>query len=170
MAYHLIWLDHYRCEECFPPSELKRSLPKHLLAKMMEREQEDCLSRAGLANLERCPKPDCGFAMVIENDEDKVFRCPKCGANTCRKCHEDWSEHAARVARVQDPSELDNRVIAAATDPLRSTYNIRGHPPVPFWLDVAKLDNGDGTFDYSFTRLSQTLAVSAGPQRCQNLM
>ena len=62
---------------------------------LIERQQSDSLRVAFSkdSNLHKCPKPDCGFAMVIEDADLKFFKCNKCMAKTCIKCQEDWKIH-----------------------------------------------------------------------------
>lgn len=61
----------------------------------------------------RCPAPDCGFAMVMENLDDKVFRCqnPDCLQASCRHCGENWEEHfGLRCDEVEGKDEVKRRL------------------------------------------------------------
>jgi hypothetical protein len=61
--------------------------------KLIDRQQEESIQTANLDGLVSCPKPDCGYAKMMENELDKVFHCEKCDADTCRLCKEDWKGH-----------------------------------------------------------------------------
>lgn len=49
--------------------------------------QDDELRRADIPNLSKCPL--CNFAMIIDNPNEKVFKCTQCGKETCRECKEE---------------------------------------------------------------------------------
>ena len=67
-----------------PLSALLPLLPAAMTATMQRREQQQQLRSANIDNLESCPA--CDFAIIIENEEERVFRClnPNCLKETCR--------------------------------------------------------------------------------------
>ena len=79
-------MDQSGCKLLFTPSELRRILTPKLLDLYERVSQRKELEAAGLDNLEECPF--CEYQVVIENEEEKLFRCEReeCGAVSCRKC------------------------------------------------------------------------------------
>uniref|UniRef100_A0A914VYQ5 RING-type domain-containing protein n=1 Tax=Plectus sambesii TaxID=2011161 RepID=A0A914VYQ5_9BILA len=55
---------------------------------LVRRAQQDELHAAKLDNMDSCPF--CDFAMIIDNDLERLFRClnPECLRESCRKCRE----------------------------------------------------------------------------------
>ena len=78
-------MDQSGCALAFPASELRRILTPKLLELYERVSQRKELEAAGLENLEECPF--CEYQVVIENEEEKLFRCEReeCGAVSCRK-------------------------------------------------------------------------------------
>ncbi|XP_014676655.1 PREDICTED: E3 ubiquitin-protein ligase RNF216-like [Priapulus caudatus] len=60
------------CSAGFPLSQLRKALPRMLMDKYEERQVEESISLAGLADLVRCP--NCDFAAILPGDS-KVFLC-----------------------------------------------------------------------------------------------
>eukprot|EP00730_Choanoeca_flexa_P018083 TRINITY_DN8775_c0_g1_i5.p1 TRINITY_DN8775_c0_g1~~TRINITY_DN8775_c0_g1_i5.p1 ORF type:complete len:285 (+),score=59.66 TRINITY_DN8775_c0_g1_i5:148-1002(+) len=81
------------CDSHFNKSQLQRALPADLLQRYENRNLEENIAVADIPGLIRCPAPDCNFAMVMEDDNNKVFRCQACGMESCRYCKVDWKEH-----------------------------------------------------------------------------
>ncbi|GJE95558.1 hypothetical protein PsYK624_117440 [Phanerochaete sordida] len=79
-------MDQSGCKLLFAPAELRRILTPKLLELYERVSQRKELEAAGLDNLEECPF--CEYQVVIENEEEKLFRCEReeCGAVSCRKC------------------------------------------------------------------------------------
>jgi E3 ubiquitin-protein ligase RNF216 len=79
-------MDQSGCKLLFTPSELRRILSPKLLDLYERVSQRKELEAAGLEGLEECPF--CEYQVVIENDQEKLFRCEReeCGAVSCRKC------------------------------------------------------------------------------------
>lgn len=79
-------MDQSGCKLLFAPSELRRVLTPKLLELYERVSQRKELEAAGLENLEECPF--CEYQVVIENEQEKLFRCEReeCGAVSCRKC------------------------------------------------------------------------------------
>jgi E3 ubiquitin-protein ligase RNF216 len=84
--YIILCMDQSNCKEPFPEIELERVLPPKLLDLYYRIRQRKEIAAAGLENLEECPF--CDFKYVIENPEEKLFRCQneECRAITCRAC------------------------------------------------------------------------------------
>eukprot|EP00045_Choanoeca_perplexa_P013748 m.156821 g.156821 ORF g.156821 m.156821 type:complete len:1075 (-) comp16445_c1_seq19:315-3539(-) len=81
------------CTSIFTKSQLQRALPVDLLNRFEARNLEENIAVADIPNLVRCPAPDCTFAMVMDDDNDKVFRCQVCHLESCRLCKAKWSDH-----------------------------------------------------------------------------
>lgn len=83
---NIVCMDQSGCALPFPASELRRFLAPPLLALYERVKQRREIEAAGLANLEECPF--CEYRCVIENDQEKLFRCENqdCMAVTCREC------------------------------------------------------------------------------------
>jgi E3 ubiquitin-protein ligase RNF216 len=83
----IICMDQSGCKLSFPVSELRRFLPDKLLDLYERVKQRKEIELAGLDGLEECPF--CDYKCVIENPDEKLFRCGNeevCGAVTCRQC------------------------------------------------------------------------------------
>ncbi|KAI0632604.1 hypothetical protein C8Q77DRAFT_1118443 [Trametes polyzona] len=82
----IVCMDQSGCKQPFPESELRRFLTPKLLELYERVKQRKEIEAAGLENLEECPF--CEYKVVIENDQERLFRCENeaCGAVTCRKC------------------------------------------------------------------------------------
>lgn len=82
----LVCMDQSSCAAVFPESEIARFLPEKTLALYHRIKQGKEIEKAGLEGLESCPF--CDYACVIENEEEKLFRCQNddCLAVSCRKC------------------------------------------------------------------------------------
>ncbi|KAK9373746.1 uncharacterized protein V1513DRAFT_432495 [Lipomyces chichibuensis] len=83
--YNLKCIEVGGCEGVFVKSEIKRFMPEKLLEVLDKNQQQAELLESGL-ELDQCPL--CDFAICIENEAEKEFRCqnPECLAVTCRKC------------------------------------------------------------------------------------
>ncbi|KAK9488997.1 hypothetical protein V1527DRAFT_456833 [Lipomyces starkeyi] len=83
--YKLKCIEVGGCEGVFVKSEIKRFMPEKLLEILDKNQQQAELLESGL-ELDQCPL--CEFAICIENEDEKEFRCqnPECLAVTCRKC------------------------------------------------------------------------------------
>ena len=94
------WIDFQRidcmdgsgCPALFPESELRRLLSDQSLHLYHRLKQNAELAEAGIDGLETCP--GCDYAAVIDNPEEKLFRCmnQSCMRVSCRKCHKPVSE------------------------------------------------------------------------------
>lgn len=80
-------MDQSGCTAPFPPSELRRFLPTKMMELWERVKQRKEVEAAGLEGLEECPF--CEWGCVIENAEEKLFRCGNvdaCGVVSCRGC------------------------------------------------------------------------------------
>lgn len=80
-------MDQSGCKLPFPVSELRRFLTPKLMDLYERVKQGKEIEMAGLEGLEECPF--CEYKCVIENPDEKLFRCGNeegCGAVTCREC------------------------------------------------------------------------------------
>ncbi|KAI7818206.1 hypothetical protein BC939DRAFT_401724 [Gamsiella multidivaricata] len=74
------------CTAVFTDAEAVKFLPKPVLQGLFRARQQNELKMAGLDSLVECPF--CSYAAVVENDQDKEFRCqaPRCRKVSCRLC------------------------------------------------------------------------------------
>ncbi|GAA6060234.1 hypothetical protein JCM10212_003474 [Sporobolomyces blumeae] len=82
------------CTSTFPESEAVKFLPYKTLETLHKIRQEKELDLAELPGLEKCPF--CPFAYIIENDQERLFRCQRddCGIEdhlprTCKEVSDD---------------------------------------------------------------------------------
>ncbi|KAK9322965.1 hypothetical protein V1517DRAFT_367259 [Lipomyces orientalis] len=83
--YKLKCIEVGGCEGVFVKSEIRRFIPDKLLEVLDKNQQQAELLESGLM-LDHCPL--CDFAICIENEDEKEFRCQnhECLAVTCRQC------------------------------------------------------------------------------------
>ncbi|KAK3805292.1 MAG: hypothetical protein J3Q66DRAFT_407690 [Benniella sp.] len=76
------------CPSVFNDSEAIKFLSKPVFRGLLKARQQSELKMAELDSLVECPF--CSYAAVVENDQDKEFRCqaPKCRKVSCRYCKE----------------------------------------------------------------------------------
>ena len=74
------------CQAEFAERDVKKVLVPKVANSYLALVQRKELEAAGLENLETCPS--CEFAIVIENDNEKLFtyQHPDCEAVSCRGC------------------------------------------------------------------------------------
>ena len=74
------------CQAEFAERDVKKVLVPKVANSYLALVQRKELEAAGLENLETCPS--CEFAIVIENDNEKLFTCqhPDCETVSCRGC------------------------------------------------------------------------------------
>ncbi|KAL0579960.1 hypothetical protein V5O48_002044 [Marasmius crinis-equi] len=105
----IVCMDQSGCKLPFPVSELRRFLPDKLMELYERVKQRKEIELAGLEGLEECPH--CEYKCVIENPDEKLFRCgnfDSCGAITCRQCKK--PDHLPKSCReVEDDRRLDGR-------------------------------------------------------------
>jgi hypothetical protein len=91
-------MDMSACVAPFPESELKRLLTDKSLNLYHRLKQASELKEAGIAGLESCP--GCDYAAVIENPDEKLFRCENkhCGMISCRGCRKKVSASLVQLA------------------------------------------------------------------------
>jgi TRIAD3 protein (E3 ubiquitin-protein ligase RNF216) len=80
-------MDRSGCSALIPESEMRRFLSEKMVRLWERVNQRKEVLDAGLERLEECPF--CDYGMVIENDEEKLFRCGNeqvCGVVSCRAC------------------------------------------------------------------------------------
>ncbi|CUA76570.1 ubiquitin-conjugating enzyme E2 G2 [Rhizoctonia solani] len=82
----LLCMDQSGCKLAFAESEIQRFLPEKSLELWHRIKQEKEIELAQIDGLETCPF--CSYAVVIENEEERLFRCENsaCGMVSCRKC------------------------------------------------------------------------------------
>lgn len=83
---NLVCMDQSGCKLCFSDSELRRFLTPKLLELYERVKQRKEIEAAQIEGLEECPF--CEYKVVIENEQEKLFRCerPECAAVSCRQC------------------------------------------------------------------------------------
>ncbi|KAF9301288.1 hypothetical protein BGZ74_006887 [Mortierella antarctica] len=74
------------CKSSFPDFEAKKFLIPAVFNGLQQARQQQEIKMAGLDSLVECPF--CSYAAVVENDDDKEFRCMgrKCRKVSCRLC------------------------------------------------------------------------------------
>ncbi|CAF1207605.1 unnamed protein product [Didymodactylos carnosus] len=87
---------------------LSELLPPKDIERLNKRVQEDNIQQASIDGLETCPY--CPYAVIVDNQEDKVFRClnPDCMRETCRLCKE-INHIPLRCDEVEKGIELEMR-------------------------------------------------------------
>ncbi|KAL5637480.1 hypothetical protein ACGC1H_004038 [Rhizoctonia solani] len=82
----LLCMDQSGCKLAFVESEIQRFLPEKSLELWHRIKQEKEIELAQIDGLETCPF--CSYAVVIENEEERLFRCENsaCSMVSCRKC------------------------------------------------------------------------------------
>ncbi|KAF8687565.1 hypothetical protein RHS03_09945, partial [Rhizoctonia solani] len=82
----LLCMDQSGCKQAFAESEIQRFLSDKSLELWHRIKQEKEIELAQIDGLESCPF--CSYAVVIENEEERLFRCENssCGIVSCRKC------------------------------------------------------------------------------------
>ena len=82
----IVCMDQSGCKAIFTDSELERFLDEKMLSLYHRIKQTKEIEAAGLDGLEECPF--CDYKVVIENPEEKLFRCEKedCMSISCRSC------------------------------------------------------------------------------------
>ena len=104
-------MDGSGCKALFSDREMEKVLVPRMANSYLALIQRKELEAAGIENLETCPS--CEFAIVIENEEEKLFRCqhPECEMVSCRACKKPvrgWTNCAAiqladsHIAPLQD--------------------------------------------------------------------
>jgi len=85
--------------ELLPPKDLNR---------LNRRIQEENIRQAAIDGLECCPY--CPYAVIVDNPDDKIFRClnPECMKETCRLCKEP-NHIPLRCDEVEKGLELEMR-------------------------------------------------------------
>ncbi|KAK4057099.1 hypothetical protein OIO90_001999 [Microbotryomycetes sp. JL221] len=105
--YILPCMDVSGCKATFSDADIKGILSAASLAALHKIKQERELDEAELMGLEKCPK--CPFAIVIENDLERLLRCQRddCGFVSCRKCKKE--DHLPRTCQeVEADSKIDS--------------------------------------------------------------
>ena len=79
-------MDTSGCTARFDEKELTRFLPSKSLELLQRLRFAQELEDAAIEGLETCPS--CPWAVVIDNPDEKLFRCMNedCGKVTCRQC------------------------------------------------------------------------------------
>lgn len=96
------------CEQQIPLSVLKDVLPSAMFSKMLRKMQEEEVRQAEIPDLIDCPF--CSFATIMDNPEDRVFRClnPECLRDSCRLCREP-NHVPLKCDEVEKQNETDMR-------------------------------------------------------------
>ncbi|KII87947.1 hypothetical protein PLICRDRAFT_176699 [Plicaturopsis crispa FD-325 SS-3] len=105
---NIVCMDQSGCKLPFPESELQRFLSEKLMALYERVKQRKEIEAAGLEGLEECPF--CEYKCVIENPDEKLFRCEnsECGAVTCRECKK--PDHVPKSCKeMEEDKHLDAR-------------------------------------------------------------
>ncbi|KAL4266826.1 RING-type domain-containing protein [Pleurotus pulmonarius] len=100
----IVCMDQSGCKLPFPESELRRFLDDKLLQLYERVKQRKEIEMAGLEGLEECPF--CEYKVVIENPQEKLFRCEReeCGAVSCRACKK--LDHLPKSCKEMEAEKL----------------------------------------------------------------
>ncbi|WWD08748.1 hypothetical protein V865_006861 [Kwoniella europaea PYCC6329] len=104
----ILCMDQSDCTSPFPESELTRCLSEKSIQLYHRLKQAKELEQAEIEGLESCPS--CPYATIIDNPDEKLFRCmnEECGQVTCRGCRK--KEHIPKTcAEVEADLKLNNR-------------------------------------------------------------
>ncbi|ELU38545.1 IBR domain-containing protein [Rhizoctonia solani AG-1 IA] len=95
----LLCMDQSGCKQAFAESEIQRFLSDKSLELWHRIKQEKEIELAQIDGLESCPF--CSYAVVIENEEERLFRCENssCGIVSCRKCKKEAEKDKALDGR-----------------------------------------------------------------------
>ncbi|KAN0061915.1 hypothetical protein ACQY0O_005910 [Thecaphora frezii] len=108
------------CEAGFAKSEIQRFLPKKTYELLVRLSQEVSVQRAEIENLEVCPF--CSYACVMENPDEKLFRClnQECEKSSCRACKaEDHLPFTCKEAEAKEQGDDGTRKRRNAENALR---------------------------------------------------
>ena len=77
------------CDGEFGLQVLRKVLDSNTFSNLIQNMQKEEIKKAGIEGLESCPS--CGYSMIVENPDEKVFKCSRrdCLKETCRFCKED---------------------------------------------------------------------------------
>lgn len=101
-------MDQDGCQLEFAASEIRRFLDSKAFDLLEKIKAERAVTDAGLEGLEECPF--CDFKCIIENDQERLFRCDneECGIVSCRQCKRE--DHLPKsCSEVVDDRNLDAR-------------------------------------------------------------
>ena len=81
---HTIKCVYGDCERVIPIERVREHLRPDTISELLKRAQRDELRRAALDDVQECPF--CEFAAVIEDSNDRIFRCmnQQCLKESCR--------------------------------------------------------------------------------------
>lgn len=105
---NLLCMDQSDCKLPFSESEIQRFLPAKTFELWHRIKQEQELELAQIPGLESCPF--CSYAVVIENEQERLFRCEnsQCGVVSCRECKKE--DHLPKTCKeVEQDKVLDAR-------------------------------------------------------------
>ncbi|KAH8112643.1 hypothetical protein DFH11DRAFT_1511497 [Phellopilus nigrolimitatus] len=112
-------MDQSGCKVPFSDTELARFLSPKLLNLYHRVKQTREIEAAGLDGLEECPF--CEYKVVIENPEEKLFRCEReeCSAVSCRSCKKlDHLPKSCKEAESDKGSDARHQIEEAMTGAL----------------------------------------------------
>ncbi|KAG8984634.1 hypothetical protein FRB90_005194, partial [Tulasnella sp. 427] len=101
-------MDQDGCQLEFAAAEIDRFLDSKAVGLLEKIKAERAVTDACLEGLEECPF--CDFKCIIENDQERLFRCENedCGVVSCRQCKRE--DHLPKsCAEVVDDKNLDAR-------------------------------------------------------------
>nr|XP_031857357.1 uncharacterized protein CI109_007221 [Kwoniella shandongensis]KAA5524429.1 hypothetical protein CI109_007221 [Kwoniella shandongensis] len=108
MLRSILCMDMTGCQAAFPEKELGRLLSSKSFGLYHRLKQAKELELAKIDGLETCPV--CPFAAIVDDPNDKLFRCmnEECGQVTCRKCRN--KEHIPKTCEEMEADRnLDKR-------------------------------------------------------------
>ncbi|KAJ7709797.1 hypothetical protein B0H17DRAFT_238676 [Mycena rosella] len=106
--HKIFCMDQDGCKLPFPDAQLRRFLTPKLMSLYERVKQTKEVEAAGIRGLEECPF--CDYKCVIENEQEKLFRCGSedCAAVSCRQCKQ--LDHLPKSCKeMQEDKNLDGR-------------------------------------------------------------
>ncbi|XP_006815806.2 uncharacterized protein LOC102801442 [Saccoglossus kowalevskii] len=96
------------CDSMFTVTVLQKVLLPSVMSNLLKRIQEEEIKKADIPNLETCPF--CTFATIMDNPDDKVFKCQntECLKESCRLCKE-LNHIPLRCEEVEKENETKKR-------------------------------------------------------------
>ncbi|KAJ7591319.1 hypothetical protein C8J56DRAFT_935212 [Mycena floridula] len=99
---NIVCMEQSGCKMEFTLSELRRVLSSKLISLYERVRQGKEIEMAAIENLEDCPF--CEWKCVIENPDEKLFRCGGCEVITCRSCKK--LDHLPKSCKEMEEDKL----------------------------------------------------------------
>lgn len=128
----IMCMDTSGCKAAFSEAELSRLLSSTSLELYHRLKTAKELEQAAIEGLEMCPY--CPWAIVIDNPNEKLFRClnPSCLQVSCRGCkHAVSSSYLYLSSRIESEADGSSRSISLKAVKVRKIHEIKLTVPLP---------------------------------------